>query len=151
MVALMLSACSICPKATAAIDDEAKILAVIDQMFEGLRNRDADAWRRLMHEDGQWFIQRRADGDDWHTESTSTIERIMALSAESATVDEAYESPIIMIHGTIATFWAPFKARVDGALVQCGVNSFQLVKQDGNWKIANIMYTAERCDSQPRE
>jgi hypothetical protein len=51
-----------------------------------------------------------------------------------------------MIRGPIAVVWGEYEFWIDGKFSHCGVDSADLVKVDGDWKIANWMWTVERND-----
>ena len=127
------------------VDDEAAIRAVVDEVFQGLRDRDPEIWKRVMRPEGTWFVQRQDADGDWLTQIATTEQRTAELTQDTSFVDESNDAPIVLIHKSIAVFWAPYKVRVDGELVQCGQNSFQLLKDNGEWRMANIMFTAETC------
>lgn len=46
----------------------------------------------------------------------------------------------------MAAVWTPFKLYLDSKFYSCGVNSFQLVKLDGEWKIQYILDTKRICN-----
>ncbi|TWF32832.1 hypothetical protein FHW36_11386 [Chitinophaga polysaccharea] len=45
---------------------------------------------------------------------------------------------------TMATVWTPYRFYFNGQFSHCGVNSFQLVKLDGTWKIQYILDTRRK-------
>ncbi|MEL7487491.1 MAG: hypothetical protein AAGJ87_09795 [Pseudomonadota bacterium] len=126
--------------------ERAAIQAAIDVMFEGLRERDLDKWSATMRPEGAWFIQRYFD-DEITISTTDTAARMAALGDSDTVVDEQVWDPTILIHRDMAVYWAPFEVEADGETVQCGVNSFQMMKDAGAWKVTNISYTAEPCDT----
>ena len=48
---------------------------------------------------------------------------------------EMYWSPTVLVRGPFAQVWAPYVLRDNGAVVHCGIDAFQLVKDAGAWKI----------------
>ena len=56
---------------------------------------------------------------------------------------ERYWNPTVLLRGSIAVVWAPYEFWRDGKTTHCGVDVFDLVKQDDVWRVANIMYTVE--------
>jgi hypothetical protein len=59
-------------------------------------------------------------------------------------LDERIEFETIKIDGPMATVWTPYKFYFQGNFSHCGVNSFQLVKLNGTWKIQYIIDTRRR-------
>lgn len=56
---------------------------------------------------------------------------------------EQYWSPTVLIRGRIALVWAPYEFRVDGKTTHCGIDTFDFVKLEGRWRVANMMWTVE--------
>ena len=56
---------------------------------------------------------------------------------------ERYWDPTVLVRGSIAVVWAPYEFWRDGKTTHCGIDVFDLVKQDGTWRVANIMFTVE--------
>ena len=62
--------------------------------------------------------------------------------------DERIEFNTIKIDGELAMVWTPYRFYIGYKFSHCGVNSFQLVKIGGEWKIQYIIDTRRRqnCD-----
>jgi hypothetical protein len=56
---------------------------------------------------------------------------------------ERYWSPTVHIRGGIAQVWAPYEFWIDGKTSHCGIDTFDMVKVDGRWRVANAMWTVE--------
>lgn len=50
----------------------------------------------------------------------------------------------IRIDGDMANAWTPYEFYFDGKFSHCGVNSFQMVKLDGKWKIIYLIDTRRK-------
>jgi hypothetical protein len=48
--------------------------------------------------------------------------------------------------------WGEYEFWIDGAFSHCGVDAVDLVKIDGEWKVANFMWTVEKenCPTGPK-
>jgi ketosteroid isomerase-like protein len=57
-------------------------------------------------------------------------ERLLSISAK--------------VDGSMAQAWTPYEFWIDGKLSHCGVNSFQLFKENNSWKILHIIDTRRR-------
>ena len=68
---------------------------------------------------------------------------ISALPAGAA--DERPRLEVVHVDGALAMVWASYQFFYKGTLHHCGVDSFQLVRQGGAWKIQYIIDT-ERKD-----
>lgn len=131
------------PAAAATEDPErAAILAVVDRFFAAMKARDIPALEGVIYTDGVMTIARTGpDGVVRHTRRPvpAWLEGIKAQDSS----EERIWSPTVMRRGTLAVVWAPYDIRQQGKRLRCGVDSFDLVKLDGGWKIANLMFTAE--------
>jgi hypothetical protein len=63
---------------------------------------------------------------------------------------ERISDPTIRIDGDIALVWAPFVVRVAGKVSNCGVDHFDLVRENGAWKVMNLTFSSRTtgCPSQ---
>ncbi len=61
-------------------------------------------------------------------------------------LDERIVFETIKIDGPLAFAWTPYKFYYNNQFSHCGVNSFQLVKLNGEWKIQYIIDTRRKQD-----
>ena len=75
------------------------------------------------------------------------ITRIAGIP-KSTKFEEKLKSFTVQVDGDMATAWTPYEFLIDGVFHHCGVNSFQLVKFDEDWKIVYLIDTrrTEDCD-----
>ena len=69
-------------------------------------------------------------------------------NAKPGSLDEQIEFEEVKTDGPLAIAWTPYKFYFEGKFSHCGVNSFQLVRFNGEWKIQYIIDTRRRdgCD-----
>ena len=65
-------------------------------------------------------------------------------SQKKGAADERIEFEMIKIDGPLASVWTPYKFYFEGKFRHCGVNSFQLVRINGNWKIQYLIDTRRK-------
>jgi hypothetical protein len=53
------------------------------------------------------------------------------------------------VDGDAAMVWAPFVVRVGGKVSNCGVDHFDLIRDNGSWKVMNLTYSS-RIDGCPQ-
>ena len=58
--------------------------------------------------------------------------------------DEQIEFEMIKNDGPLATVWTPYKFYFKGKFSHCGVNSFQMVKVNSEWKIQYLIDTRRK-------
>ena len=58
--------------------------------------------------------------------------------------DEQITFDVVKIDGELAMVWAPYKFYIGEKFSHCGVDCFQLVKLNGEWKIQYLVDTRRR-------
>lgn len=53
---------------------------------------------------------------------------------------ETISNPTIEVHGDVAMVWAPFVVRIGGRVYNCGIDHFDLVRENGAWKTLNLTF-----------
>ena len=78
-------------------------------------------------------------------------EVVSALTRPGRNAKERSWDETVLIQGNIAVVWTPYDFHVDGVFSHCGIDSFQLIKQDGQWLISNSSWTleTENCPASP--
>ena len=70
------------------------------------------------------------------------ITQISSLPRDSA--DERIVFDMVKVDDGLAMAWTPYQFYYAGKLSHCGVNSFQLVRLNGTWKIQYLIDTRRR-------
>ena len=72
------------------------------------------------------------------------ITQISALPKDSA--DERITFDMVKVDDALAIAWTPYQFYYAGKFSHCGVNSFQLVRINGNWRIQYLIDTRRRIN-----
>lgn len=130
--------------------EEAAVLETLDSFMAAISAQDLEARAALQTPDGMSYIQ--APTRDGATRIVSRpnsywVDPAHRLDVQS--ISDRYWSPTVLIRGDMAQVFAPYDLWIDGARVQCGLDFAQLVRSEGRWLVANIMFTIERenCDA----
>jgi hypothetical protein len=122
--------------------DHDAVLAIVDTFMHAVSANDPAAMKALALEGTLNTVA--GPGPDGGTRITR---RPFAPGAPPAGPQpvrrERYWDPTVLLRGSIAVVWAPYEFWRDGKTTHCGIDVFDLVKQDGTWRIAHIMYTVE--------
>lgn len=125
------------------------VMAVVDQFFEAL-NTDNQVLMASISIDGShnYSIREKADSS---FELRSRQQNNSELAPNPAKYTERYWNETVLVNGHMAVFWAPYDFYIDGEFSHCGVDVFDLINLDGQWKLANSMYTVIRsgCPESP--
>ena len=136
--------------AKAESDDRQAILALMDKAFAAVRSNIADDWRAIQLEEGTTLSFRPgAEGrpEELEMRISNNEDFIADLKPDGHEYLERWTGePIILIRGPIAVIWGEYEFWIDGEFSHCGVDSADLVKIDGEWKVANFMWTVEKED-----
>jgi hypothetical protein len=130
--------------------EEAAVLAVVDRLFDGMRQNDGDIVRSVFV-DGASLIS--TEGRDGSPQTRFTPSDGFAEAVGGATVpwDEPYWDPVVQIHDHLATVWIKYAFYLDGAFSHCGVDALILTRTSEGWKIAALADTREsdNCELPP--
>jgi hypothetical protein len=55
---------------------------------------------------------------------------------------ETISDPAVEVDGDAAMIWAPFVVRMGGKVSNCGVDHFDLVRENGSWKVMNLTFSS---------
>lgn len=127
--------------------EETAILAVIDQFMHAVTSGDNAAMARIRLE-GTTTTVERPDPAGGTAITRRPFPAAPAATAAPAPASanamrERYWDPVVHVRGRLALVWTPYEFWRDGKTSHCGVDVFELTKQDGAWKIGNVMYTVE--------
>jgi len=128
---------------------EDSVKAVVKQLFDGMKNSDATTIRSTFADSAiLQSVGRNKDGkiaieNDKVDEFAKLISGLKKGAADEQIVFES-----IKIDGPLAMVWAPYKFYFEGKFSHCGVDSFQLVFINGQWKIQYLVDTRRKqpCD-----
>ena len=131
------------PGLAGAQEDEAQVLATVQRFFDSMTAKDTAAARQVLVMDATYFSVREGDEGTIMRGSTNR-EYVERLNTTADDLQERISDPQVMVHEGIAVVWTPYEFHVNGKFSHCGVDAFSLVRIDGRWKIAGIVYTVER-------
>jgi len=132
-----------CAQATA---DSVK--AAVNLLFEGMKNSDAVAIKNAFADSA--ILQSISTKEGKTVINNESIQDFSASISKIAKgdADERIQFETIKIDGPLALVWAPYKFFYKGQFSHCGIDSFQLVRINGVWKIQYLVDTRRKqpCD-----
>ncbi len=131
---------------TTSIDS---VKQVVDAMFTFMKNADSAAMSSLFTADAQ--LQTVVVSKEGVTSVRSQrIQEFITMVGQlpKGDADERIRFDAVHIDGALASVWTPYQFYYKGNFSHCGVNSFQLVRIKGAWKIHFIIDTRRKagCD-----
>ncbi len=135
----LLCLCLAVPLCAGSKDEEA-VLAPVKAMFDGMAKRDAEAVKKPLLAGGTLVLMR--EGKPVRMTFEDFASRVAAPGKER--IEERIHDPLVRIDHDLAVVWAPFEFLVDGKVDHCGTDLFNLVRTDGEWRIASIADTGRK-------
>jgi len=124
---------------------EDSVKAAVNRLFEGMIKSDPSLLKASFadsailqsigtNKEGRVVI-RNESVDDF---------AVSIAKLEKGSADERIEFGTIRVDGPLASVWAPYKFYYKGKFSHCGVDSFQLVRVNGEWKIQYLIDTRRK-------
>ncbi|MBP6687273.1 MAG: nuclear transport factor 2 family protein [Lacibacter sp.] len=126
---------------------EDSVKAVVNTMFTAMKNADSVALKNVFSE---WAVLQTIS----RTKEGATMVRTENINAFATSIggltkgdaDERIKFGAVHIDGALASVWTPYEFYFKGNFSHCGVNSFQLVRVNGVWKVQYIIDTRRKTD-----
>ena len=128
------------------------IMAVVKQLFDGMRKGDSAMVRAAFHPQVLLSSVVTRNGVPAVT-FDSLAEFARAVGTPHAEMwDERTRDEMVHVDGGMAMVWAPYDFYLGTKFSHCGVDNFQLARTPGGWKIVALMDTRQRtgCPGQPK-
>ena len=132
--------------ASRAQTTEDSIKTTISYLFDGMKNADPVLLRSAFADSAiLQTISRNKEGKTIiQNESIAEFADFVSKQTKGG-ADERITYDEIRIDGPLAIAWTPYEFYMNGKFSHCGVNSFQLVRLNGVWKIQYIIDTRRRA------
>lgn len=124
---------------------EDSVKAVINNMFTAMKNADGALLKSTFSDSIVFQSIGRTKEGAMVVKNESPAGFIEQISkATPGSLDERIIFDMIKIDGPLAIAWTPYSFYLNDKFSHCGVNSFQLVRFNGIWKIQYIIDTRRR-------
>lgn len=126
--------------------DELAVKHAITMLFDGMRKSDSILLKTAFAPEAiLQTIDSRTKEIKIRTDKLSAF--VTGITRPHKEVyDERITFDVIKIDGDLACVWTPYQFYVDDKFSHCGVNSFQLVRLGGEWKIQYLIDTRRKTD-----
>jgi hypothetical protein len=126
--------------------EEHEVKRVIKEFFNAFHEQDSVALRELSLPGAilnSVSINDKKEGKFSSQAYSAFIKGIVGIP-ETTKFEEKIHSYNTIINLPIATVITPYSFYINDELSHCGVNTFQLIKLDGKWKISYIIDTRKK-------
>ncbi len=139
---ILLNAVAISVRAQSAEDS---VKTTINRLFEGMKTANAEMITNSFADSAilQTIAPKKEGGIQIRNESVPEFAKSISQIKPGA-ADEQISFETIKIDADLAIAWTPYKFYFNGKFSHCGVNSFQLVRIKGEWKIQYLIDTRRR-------
>jgi hypothetical protein len=148
MLFLLLLTCPVFFASAQTAEDSAKM--VVNKLFTAMKTSDAALLKSCFADSAilQTFGKDKDGKTIIQNEVVAEFAELVSKQPKGA-LDERVVFDMVKIDGPLAIIWAPYSFYFNGAFSHCGVDSFQLVKINGEWKIQYLIDTRRKkgCDS----
>ena len=121
--------------------EEDWVKSTVNQLFNGMKTSDSVLIRKSFSKNA--VLQTITKNGEVKNENINDF--VLSISkAEKESLDERIKFSNILIDGNLASVWTPYEFYYKGQFSHCGVNSFQLVKSNNEWKIQYIIDTRRK-------
>lgn len=121
--------------------EENLVKASINSLFDGMKTSDSAKINKAFSKTA--VLQTITKNGEVKSENIKDF-ALSISQAQKASLDERITFSKILIDGNLASVWTPYEFYYQGKFSHCGVNSFQLVKFNNEWKIQYIIDTRRR-------
>lgn len=124
---------------------EDSVKAAVNELFIAMKNSDAARLTASFADSA--LLQTIITNKDGRTVARSEAVADFAVSIGKLPVgaaDERIRFDVVKIDGPLAIVWAPYSFYFKGKFSHCGIDSFQLLRSGGIWKILYIVDTRRK-------
>lgn len=124
---------------------EDSVKAVINKLFTGMKTADASLLKTCFADSMVLQTISRDKAGKLIVKNEDPADFIDFVSKETpGNADERITFDVIKVDGPLAIAWTPYNFYYKGQFSHCGVNSFQLVRFNGEWKIQYLIDTRRK-------
>jgi hypothetical protein len=146
---ILLTACIFTLSAKSQTAEDS-VKATVNALFAGMKNADAALLKTAFSDSAiMQTISRSREGNTIIRNETVNEFASFVGQLKKDSADERITFETIKIDGPLAIVWTPYNFYFNGQFSHCGVNSFQLVRFNGVWKIQYLIDTRRRQGCKP--
>ena len=127
-------------------DQQNEILAVINQLFDGMRAGDSTTVKNTFHHEIEMFTSYTDKNGEAIFKKDTPSDFIKAVGTPHEKVwDEKLWGTEVKIDGNLAQVWTSYAFYLGETFSHCGVDAFLLTKTKEGWKIFHLSDTRQRA------
>lgn len=134
---------------TAQSTEKEEVMLVINNVFEAMRTSDSTLLKSCFVQNPNTSTVSRGKNGQAKFSEGDFQRFIDAVGTKKEKIwDEPIWNEIVQIDDDLAAVWVDYAFYLDDQFLHCGVDAFHLVRQEGVWKIFNLVDTRRKtgCD-----
>ena len=126
---------------------EDSVKTVVNNLFKAMKGADAALLKTVFADSAvlQTIVNPKAGKTIIRNDAVAGFIDFVSKQTAGA-ADEQISFGSIKIDGDLASVWTPYKFYFNGNFSHCGVNSFQLVRVNKEWKIQYLIDTRRKTN-----
>lgn len=124
---------------------EDSVRATVNLLFSAMKNSDSDALRSAFTDSAilQTIYNDKEGKIAVANYPVAEFAKAIAHLPNGA-ADERVQFDVVRVEGPLGIVWAPYRFYYNGKLTHCGIDSFQLLRTEGGWKIMYLVDTRKK-------
>jgi hypothetical protein len=119
--------------------DEQAVLSSANALLAAFNTGNSAEVLRRVYPDGRVTATGALPtGSGIRSESWTQFTQRMGNTAFQETISDS----AIEVDGDAAMIWAPFVVHIGGKVYNCGIDHFDLVRENGTWKVMNLTFSS---------
>jgi hypothetical protein len=144
-ILILLTATLFISTITKAQSAEDSVKTVVNQLFAAMKGANAAMLKETFADSAVLQTVRRKQDGTFFVQDEKVSDFVEQIGkAKKDSLDERITFETVKVDGPLAIAWTPYKFYYAGNFSHCGVNSFQLVRINGRWKIQFLIDTRRR-------
>ena len=126
--------------------EELQVQKVIETFFEGFHAKDSVVMKSVLSDAVvvQTIGKTKSGEVELHQEDIHKVLKGIVSIPSKTTFQEVLHDYKVRIDGAMANAWTPYSLYINEGFSHCGVNNFQLLKQNEEWKIIYLIDTRRK-------
>jgi hypothetical protein len=121
--------------------EEGQVMAPVQAVLHAIESADGAAILANSRPEGGLTAAFDGPGGKRMVRRVSWADFAASLKPGGDHYSETISDPAIESDGDVAYVWAPFVVRKNGVIDHCGYDLFDVVREDGTWKVLNVTWS----------
>lgn len=129
---------------------EIEVMTTVNRFLHSINTGDVDLMAEVSRHDSMNYTRIQSSDGTFSTKARPQAHFLEKRENQPKFTERIWD-PLILVDEQIAAVWASYDFHVDGEFSHCGIDLFNLLYDEGKWKIANSSWTVikDGCEPSP--